>query len=274
MRYQQENSAISADGVPIHYHVLGKGERALVFVHGWCCDRRCWDQQEDYFASDYTVVSINLAGHGSSGDQRNRWTMAAFGQDVVAVARQLGLEQTVLIGHSMGGPVILEAARHLPDSIIGLIGVETLWNVEQLRTPEQIAEAMAPFRSNYSEAARAFLKTMFISTSEVKPAEEIMADMLATPKHIAISALEEAMKNDGRVQALIREIKAPKTIINSAHWRATNEEAARRYGIDVLLMSGVGHFVMKEAPQTFNCLLDETVKKYMKGKSRKSGEAI
>ena len=98
----QSHIAISVDGVPIHYDVQGNGATALVFVHGWCCDRHYWDRQVSHFPH-YTVATLDLAGHGESGRDRTRWTMPAFGQDVVAVVEQLGLEQVVLIGHSMGG---------------------------------------------------------------------------------------------------------------------------------------------------------------------------
>src|SRR4030042_643712 len=101
----QSHIARSADGVPIHYDVRGNGAIALVFVHGWCCNRHHWDRQMSYFAPHYTVVSLDLAGHGESGCNRTRWTIPSFGQDVVAVVGQLGLEQVVLIGHSMSGPV-------------------------------------------------------------------------------------------------------------------------------------------------------------------------
>ena len=61
----QSHVAISADGVPIHYDVQGNGATALVFVHGWCCNRRFWDRQVGYFAPHYTVVSLDLGGHGA-----------------------------------------------------------------------------------------------------------------------------------------------------------------------------------------------------------------
>ena len=115
----------SADGVPIHYDVQGNGPPALLFVHGWCCDHHVWDGQVDHFAPHYTVVRPDLAGHGASGRDRAHWTMEAFGGDVAAVVEQLGLDQVVLIGHSMGGAVIVEAARRLPDAVIGLVGADT-----------------------------------------------------------------------------------------------------------------------------------------------------
>jgi pimeloyl-ACP methyl ester carboxylesterase len=56
------------------------------------------------------VVAIDLAGHGESGVGRKAWTMPTFGDDLVAVVERLALADAVLIGHSMGGDVIVEAA--------------------------------------------------------------------------------------------------------------------------------------------------------------------
>ena len=118
----QSPITLSADGVPIQYDVQGSGAPALVFVHSWCCNRHYWDQQVPHFAPRYTVVRLDLAGHGASGRDRTAWTMAAFGQDVVAVVEHLKLAQVVLIGHAMSGGVIVEAARRLPTTVIGEIG--------------------------------------------------------------------------------------------------------------------------------------------------------
>jgi pimeloyl-ACP methyl ester carboxylesterase len=124
------DNAISADGVSIAYEVRGEGEPALVFIHGWCCDRSYWEEQTPHFAEKYKVVAIDLAGHGESGLDRKEWTMKAFGEDVVAVVNKLNLEQAILVGHSMGGFVILEASSLMPKRVIGLVGADTLGDFE------------------------------------------------------------------------------------------------------------------------------------------------
>ena len=97
-----KDHVLSSDNVPIYYEVQGDGEPALVFIHGWCCDRSYWREQMGEFAQQYKVVTVDLAGHGESGLDRKAWTMSAFGEDVVAVVESLGLDKVVLIGHSMG----------------------------------------------------------------------------------------------------------------------------------------------------------------------------
>ena len=245
----------SADGVPIQYDVQGRGPPALVFVHGWCCDRHVWEHQVGHFMPDYTVVRLDLAGHGASGKDRTRWTMPAFGQDVVSVVEQLGLEQIVLIGHSMGGAVIIEAARRLPSPVIGLVGVGTWHNVEDALAPAQIAEVLAPFRIDFVEATRTYVRSMFIPASDVALTEEVMTSMSEMPPQIGVGIGEQVLAYDRLMKERLQGVKAPKIAINSADWRSTNIKAAQRCGVKVVLMSGVGHFVMAED----NLLLGEAI---------------
>jgi pimeloyl-ACP methyl ester carboxylesterase len=92
----------ASDGLSIACDVRGKGDTALVFLHGWGGDREYWKHQADAFASDYTVVTLDQAGHGASGTDRKTWTVDALAGDVEAVVKDLKLKRVVLIGHSMG----------------------------------------------------------------------------------------------------------------------------------------------------------------------------
>ena len=262
----QAHVAISTDGVPIHYDVQGTGVPALVFVHGWCCDRHYWDGPRDSFAPHYQVVTMDLAGHGASGHDRAQWTVPAFAQDIVAVVEQLGLEQVVLIGHSMGGLLVVEAARRLPRSVIGVVGVDTWRNIGDIRTPEEVAAFLAPFRAHFLETARAFVRAMFAPTSDPTLVEAIVGAMSATPPPIAIGVYEALLNNGRNFQAGLQEITAPKITINASA-RPTQTEA-QRYGIEVMRMSDVGHFVMLEDPQTFNRMLDEAVQQCLHARAR------
>ena len=98
--------AFSKDGTPISYEVYGTGDPTLIFVHGWSCDSRYWREQVPEFSKKYRVVVIDLAGHGHSGTSRIIYTMSSFGEDVKAVTEAVGSKKVILIGHSMGGPVI------------------------------------------------------------------------------------------------------------------------------------------------------------------------
>jgi len=258
-----ENVAVSVDGVQIRYDVQGEGEPALVFVHGWCCDRSYWDAQVPHFAQKYKVVTIDLAGHGESGLSRKAYTMSTFGQDVAAVVNKLDLDQIVLIGHSMGGPVILEAARTIPENIKGLVGVDTFGRIKP-RTQEWIDNFMAPFHANFAERTAIFVRqNMFTPNSDPALIEKIVSDMSAAPAEVGSSAIEEILKHD--LIPALREVNAPIRCINKGR-NSTNVETIRQYAptFDVIAMSNVGHFVMMEDPETFNRMLDKIVKEYIR----------
>ena len=265
------DSTISADGNAIHYQVQGQGKPAIIFIHGWCCDRSYWDAQLPYFAQKYKVVAIDLAGHGESGLDRKEWTMGAFGEDVVAVVNKLNLEQVVLVGHSMGGYVLLEASRRLPKRVIGLVGVDTLGNFEFKFTQEIIDDWFIPLRSNFAEGARDFVRTMFTPNSDPALVEKIVADMSSAPKEVGLGALENYVDfQNNEIIRVLQEVQAPIVCINSDKY-PTNAGANQQYApsFKAMIMSGVGHFNMIEDSETFNRLLEETIQEFVqKAKSK------
>src|SRR5262249_13910293 len=127
------------DGLSIVCETRGKGGTALVFLHGWCGDRAYWKNQVDAFAPDYRVVALDQAGHGESGKDRKVWTVSSLAGDVEAVVKELGLKRVILIGHSMGGPVALRAAKRMPGTVVAVIGVDTLQNAE-FKMPKEVTK--------------------------------------------------------------------------------------------------------------------------------------
>jgi pimeloyl-ACP methyl ester carboxylesterase len=250
----------SPDGVRIAYEAHGTGSPALVFVHGWSCDRSYFKGQLQPFSRRFKVVAVDLAGHGESGLGREAWTMKAFGGDVSAVVEKLGLERVILIGHSMGGDVIVEAARRLPGRVVGLIWIDTYRQLGTPRTPEQLQGLMAPFRTNFVDTTRAFVRGMFPRSADPSLVERVAADMSAAPTVVALGALESAMSFDREIPGALWELKLPVVAINP-DYRPTDVESLKRYGVEVVIMSGVGHFLQMEDPERFNGILRTTIEK-------------
>ena len=256
--FNQKHRVFSEDNVEISYDVHGKGEPALVFVHGWCCDKRYWTYQVPYFTGRYRVVTIDLAGHGLSGLERRNWTIEAFGGDVVAVVEKLNVERAILIGHSMGGSVIIEAAGRMPGRVVGLVGVDTLHDVETTYPRKQIREFIYGFQEDFRGNTREFVRDMFPSDSDPNIVERIVEDMSSAPPWVGISSLGGYFRYN--LTEALKQVKVPIYCINS-DLLETNIEANRRHAVsfDVKLMPGMGHFVMIEDPDTFNGLLDEVI---------------
>ncbi len=256
--YCQTGTAVSKDGIKISYSSYGKGDTALVFIHGWSCDQTAWKRQIPYFDKKYKVITLDLAGHGKSGKQRTIYTMELFGQDVAAVVNKIKASKIILLGHSMAGVVIIETAKIIPDKITALVGIDTMQNFEQEYTPEQVAEVVKPFKQNFKKTADSFIRNMFVKDSNPAFVDSIVHKMASADPKIAISAMEEMFKT-----SYIKNppnIKTPVWCLNADLW-PTNAEGNRKYvsEFNVHIMHGVGHFLMLEKPDEFNKQLDEII---------------
>src|SRR5512141_2448157 len=147
-----------ADGLELAYVARGAGDPALVFVHCGNCRLEMWSETLDAFAGEHRVVALDLAGHGRSGANRERFSIASDGADVAALVEHLALPHVILVGNSLGGPVALEAARRLgPQRVFGVVAVDTLQNVE-LEYPEDAWRAqLAAFEKDFGAACDAMM---------------------------------------------------------------------------------------------------------------------
>jgi len=248
----------SSDGIAIHYRVEGAGEPALVFVHCWSCDSTYWDAQVKEFAPRHRVAVIDLAGHGASGLGRAAWTIEAFARDVQAVVEHLNLRRVILVGHSMGGPVALEAARAMPERVIGLVPVDTLhdadWDAEQ----SGLGALIDSMGNNFPVMADLFVRSMFLPDADPALVDRIAEDMAAAPPEVAIGALRTALTYDPRPS--LQTLRVPIRALTSEKF-PLKLEVNRRYApqFESVIVPGTGHFPMLERPQEFNRLLGEAI---------------
>ncbi len=252
------NQVLSADNVTISYHVQGEGKPALVFVHGWCCDKRYWKLQVPYFAKQYKVVTIDLAGHGESGLGREDYTIKAFGSDVAAVVEKLDLWEVILIGHSLGGPVIIEAARQMPGRVIGCVGADTLHDIGKVYSDEENEKMIAKLKSDFVGTMQNFVRGAFKANADPEVVEWVVGNMSSVNPKACISMIENMGKYD--LKEAVKSVQVPIVCINS-DFLPMNIEANRKYAqiYEVKMMPGIGHFVMMEEPEKFNQLLGDTI---------------
>ena len=258
---------LSKDGTPISCEVMGAGEPTLIFVHGWSCDSRYWRQQTPHFSKKHRVVLLDLAGHGHSGLSRATYTMGAFGEDVRAVTEATGSHRIILIGHSMGGSVIAEAARRMPERVIGLIGVDTLENIEYPVTQEAFKKMVAPLEENFPTGSRQFVGEMISPNTDPKLRDWILADVSAAPPTVALSAMNEMMSQyiTGEAAKIFEQIRVPVISVNGDLW-PVNYEANRRhmFSYDAIVLKQADHFLMLNRAQEFNRALEKAIRQLLK----------
>jgi pimeloyl-ACP methyl ester carboxylesterase len=208
------NSA--ADGVHIEYRIYGKGEPAVVLVHGWACNENYWNAQlAPLKAAHYTVVLVDLAGHGASGKNRSDWSMANYGEDVASVVRQLPHRQIVLVGHSMGGLVALEATRRIGDRVIGIIAVDALKSIGEPPLPQkQIETRVNAFRRDFIGETRQFVTaSLFPKGANLQFVNKVAYDMSLASPAVAVASMQALLSTD--LAPIVADIHVPVMAINS-----------------------------------------------------------
>ncbi len=248
----------SADGSPIVYGTHGQGEPVIVFVHCWTCDHTFWDAQIDHFSHHHQVVWLDLAGHGGSGSRRRRYTMKAFGQDVAAVVDRVGARRVILVGHSMGGPVAVEAAKQLGKRVIGIVGVDTFFTPFEYPTTEQaIAEFVRPFETDFHGTSETLVRSMFTPQADPQVVEGIVTKLSDADPQVGISAMYQLFEwNAHEGPAELRRFDPILYNINAAP--AGTESPSHGH---VVLVNGVGHFVAQVKPKAFNRALESIIER-------------
>ena len=246
----------SADGVHIEYSVYGHGDPAIVLIHGWACNAGFWRNQIGPLAAKYTTVTLDLAGHGGSGRNRTDWSMARFGGDVAAVVRQLPNRRIILVGHSMGGPVALEAAPLIGPRLVGIIGIDTFRRIG-LPPPQKAAleKQVAPFRADFVGTMHRFVPQLFTRRADPHIVRLVADEMARVPPQIAIASLESLNTVD--FAPLLARIRVPIVAIDSDIQEPPNVIRVHRTVPDfsLVVVPGDGTFLMLEDPQRFNPVL-------------------
>ncbi len=258
----------TADQQRIAYDVHGPSKSldrsgpTLVFIHGWMCDRSYWRFQTPHFAQNYRVITIDLPGHGQSSDSRQKWSMAAFGRDVASVVAASGSQTVILIGHSMGGPVAIEAARQMPGRVQAVIGVDTLKRPTFKRDKAEFEAMMSHLGANFYAATHSMARDRYFHpASNPALADWVAADMASAPATIALDLVRALEDYDapGGISAIT---DIPLGFINSDASAVDNAALTRLHpGVTVVQLPKVRHFLMMEDPAAFNQALQAMITK-------------
>jgi pimeloyl-ACP methyl ester carboxylesterase len=253
--------AIAPDGVHVQYRIYGSGEPALVFIHGWSGDSNYWREQIPAFKGKYTLVTVDLAGHGGTDGNRSDWSIAAFGQDVATALSAVPNKQIILVGHAMGGPVAIEAARLLKGRVIGIIGVDTFKSIgAPLPSKQQVDAIIKPFEADFIGQTRALVSEhLFAKGANPQLAQKIAYDMSLSPPRVAVPSLRALLGYD--FTGPLTEISVPVVAIISDLGEPLNEARIRKVlpKFHAVTLAGDGHFLMMEDPQRFNPALETEI---------------
>lgn len=103
----------------LRYRITGSGP-AVVLLHGYLENLTIWDELIIELETDYTILTVDLPGHGKSICKEEVIGMDFMADSVCAVLHSLSISKAFLIGHSMGGYASLAFAERYPNWLNGL----------------------------------------------------------------------------------------------------------------------------------------------------------
>ncbi len=249
-------ATIVHNGITLAYEDRGAGRPAFVFVHGWTCNRSFFAPQAAHFARQHRIVSIDLRGHGESDKPQGPYTRAQDADDIAYMIEQLGLGPVVAVGHSMGGLTVLQLAATHPACVAAIVMVDP---APIVRPPELRAatEAMvAAIEAGNQEPRRQFIMNrLFLPTSDRKLVEDVLAVMLATPSHVAASAMRGDVAFDGPAVAAQCKVRA----LHLAATSPLNPPHLMSQWLPTVVNGwtvGARHFNQLEVPDQVNAMIE------------------
>ncbi|RMZ58133.1 alpha/beta hydrolase [Chryseobacterium nematophagum] len=104
----------------LYFEKKGSGKETLVLLHGFMENLSIWNDLEMHLSKDFSLLKIDLPGHGKSDILAEVHTMELMAQEVKKVLDTQNLEKIHLLGHSMGGYVSLAFAEKYPEKLKSL----------------------------------------------------------------------------------------------------------------------------------------------------------
>jgi pimeloyl-ACP methyl ester carboxylesterase len=258
----------------LFYTVYGSGP-SLLFLHGGSCDHRDWRYQVASLRDEFTVVTVDLRGHGASVADPADCTVGRYASDIHELIEAIGLGPTVLVGHSLGTRIALQMAGAHPEQVAGAVLVDgslqasgTVTDVEHLHAArfgdsERVLELLRPqFEGMFFENADPVQKAQILARFEAMPGDVVMTRSRAT-----------LLWDATQLGVTLAGLQVPALAIQSTYTDDSGTRRSLREGdttpyldrlrthlsrIEIQIVSNVGHFVMLEAPG----LVNESIRRF------------
>jgi 3-oxoadipate enol-lactonase len=247
----------------LHHEAAGEG-RAVVLIHCALCDGRQWDRQMKTFARDFRVVRFDIPGFGRSPFPSGAFSHA---DDVLGLLDELGIEQTALVGNSMGGGIARDVTLTAPERVWALVLVDAG------HPGVEAAQEIAEYNERENELIEAGdvdgavdLNLRFWLDGPRRGPDVVgsgVRNRVAAMQRLAIEnylALEEEPGPERRAEGSPADIRCPTLVIVGDQDQPGMLAAADRYAAEIpgarkAVIAGAAHVPSLERPDEFDALV-------------------
>lgn len=255
-----ENAPAVCHVEPFYHCRSGSGEVTLLFVHGWGGRASFWKNQLDTLARKYSVVTVELPGHGQSLAYAIEPTIRGLSGALGVLLEQLDLHDVILVGHDMGAFVALAATATQAgkERISALVAIESLVDTRVTTKKKRYQKILDKLHENFPEAARQMISDLFSDDADQAIVDWISGTIAATDPGIALALLDDFFQLDLSVE--LTEFDGQLVILNT---RFNPVELRKLLALNPNVSSPdvpwTEHFVFVEQPELFNHELEQVL---------------
>ena len=253
-------------GGNVNFRVTGSQDPTLLFVHGFACALDDWDAQVTALSPRFRCTAVDLPGHGASAKPATV-TIAALGSAVARVKEQIGARSTILIGHSMGCRVIVDALLQSPAGVAGLVFVDgSILGGDPETGITRAKDAIS--KAGIDPLTQRLFNDMFVEGSDPKLRERLVARAQGVDPKFREELFVDLVRWDlTKAKDALKQIKVPALVLQSTFINPELKRVPMQAGMttpfmdavaaavptsEAKIVTGAGHFTMLEAAPSVN----------------------
>ncbi|WP_213189905.1 alpha/beta fold hydrolase [Cloacibacterium caeni] len=173
----------------LHHEISGNGKKPLVLLHGFMENTTIWNEMEAHLSKDFTLIKIDLPGHGKSKVYQEIHTVELMAEKVKEVIDALKLEKINLLGHSLGGYVSLAFAENFPEILESMTLFFSTTVADDEEKKQIRKRSIAVIDENFETFVKTSIPNLFSNNEK-----DILEGKIELAKNIAKSTDKEGVK--------------------------------------------------------------------------------
>ena len=266
---EYKDDFIQINGVKLHYYQAGSGDQTLILLHGATDNGMCWKPTADILAEEYTVIMPDAKGHGLSDRLGPEFKFSDHAHHVAGLIKELGINNPVLMGHSMGGTAATNTAALYPDLIKAIILEDPGWMTPGAPQPNR-GEGAVDMRTRTNQFQTMTVEELIEQCHKESPlwSHEELVPWAESKKQFDTSLFSSFNINELPWTEMVPKIQCPALLLTAENGIVSDNAVTQAIAIwtaDKPLahkkIMGVGHNIRRENFQEFI----DTVQQFLKG---------
>ena len=246
-------------GHSIAYRYAGEGP-ALVLLHGFLCDSRCWRRQLEDLSNQFKVVAWDAPGAGSSSDPPDTFTITDWADCLAEFLDVVGIEQALVLGLSWGGLLAQEFYQLYPTRVIGLLlaGTYAGWkgSLGESVAEQRLARCWRESLTPADEFVARWVPVEFFTAAVSQDAQEEMSAVVSDFHPHGFRLMAKSLA-DSDTSHLLPKIGAPTLLLWGDGDRRSPMSVAEQFrdaipNAELAILRNAGHVSNMEQPDEFN----------------------